>query len=244
MISIIVPIKNQYKIVMMCLTSLKRYYKNEDIVIVDDGSTEENTIKFLKEFCQKNDWILKRNEISLEHTKACEIGIENSKCDNIFLLNSDVILSEKCLYILSEVLDSHKNIAVVGPSTTSASGEQLIKELYNKRFSMTLNDIENYAKKIEKEKEIVDINLVNGFCFGIKRDIFEEVGKFDKNLESYGNEKELLIRIRNFGFRTVWVKNSYVHHFGKMSYSHENQNIGKKQAEADKLIIKKHGRLF
>ena len=62
-----------------------------------------------------------------------------------------------------------------------------------------------------------------------------------KNLECYGNEKELLIRIRKAGYRTVWKKGCYIHHFGKMSYSQEkNIDIGKAQKDADTYIFRKH----
>jgi GT2 family glycosyltransferase len=70
--------------------------------------------------------------------------------------------------------------------------------------------------------------------------VFEKVGGFDPVLNSYGNEKELLIRIRKAGYRTVWVKGSYVHHFGKMSYSKTNINIGRACKDADNYIFKKH----
>ena len=240
MFSVIVPIKNQYKIVMKCLASLERHYKDSEIIIIDDGSTEENTINFLKEFCEKNNWILKRNETSLGHTKACEIGIENSKGDNFFLLNSDVIVTKNSFNILDKVLNENDDIAVVGPSTSSASGEQIILTIYDQRFLWSIEKIESFALELELNNEVHDINLVNGFCFGTKRKVFNEVGGFDKNLLCYGNEKELLIRIRKAGYRTVWKKGCYVHHFGKMSYSQEKIDIGRAQADADKYIYRKH----
>lgn len=242
MFSVVIPIKNQFKIIKMCLESIVRHCKNEEIIIIDDGSTEVETKNFLNLITSNEHWKLIRNDKSFGHTKACEQGIGNSSHENIFLLNSDTILTENSLQSLSNVLDQNNDIAVVGPSTSSASGPQIIKELYNKRFTMSIKEIDAYGKKLASTKsEIIDIELVNGFCFGIKKSVFVKIGGFDPVLTCYGNEKELLIRIRNAGCRTVHVKNSYVHHFGKVSYSKEKINIGKAQIDADRYIRKKFG---
>lgn len=242
--SIVIPIKNQFKIVKMCIDSIIRHYKDEDVVLVDDGSTEENLISYLKNLqLEFPNWTFITNKTSLGHSLACTSGISSSKTNNIFLLNSDTIVTKNSLNILTKVLEENKEIAVVGPSTSSATGPQMLKELYEKRYVLTIDEIEKITENLESNKEIIDIPLVNGFCLGLKKNVFEAVGKFDVNLNSYGNEKELLIRIRNAGYRTVFVKGCYVHHFGKVSYSHENINIGQACKDADKLIIKKHGRL-
>lgn len=244
--SVVIPVKNQDKIVRMCLDSIYRHNKDEDIIVIDDGSTESSLIDYLESTHISNkNWKFLRNNISQGHTKTCELGIKNSECENIFFLNSDTIVAKNSLHILSRVLDKNENIAVVGPKTSSASGIQLNKEAFDNRFKWSLDDIEEFARKCEILEEIYqDVDLVNGFCFGVKRSVFNDVGGFDQTLQCYGNEKELLIRIRNAGYKTVYVQNSYVHHFGKMSYSHEKLDIGRAQKDADKYILKKHGRLI
>ena len=240
--SIIIPIKNQIAFVKKCLDSILKYYSNQDIVLIDDCSNEETLIDYLDKL-QKENIKLIRNKISLGHSRACEQGVDKSKNNNVFLLNSDTIVTKNSLDVLNDILIMNENIAVDGPTTSSTSGPQMINELFNKRFSMSITDIENEAEKISLSSDIVDIDLVGGFCLGIKKSIFNEVGRFDRNIRDYGNEKEFQIRVRKFGYRTVWVKGAYVHHFGKMSYQKENINIGKVQSDADKYIYKKHGTL-
>jgi len=247
MFSIIVPIKNQYQIVKKCIDSIVRHYKDQEIILVDDCSTETELIKYLHEidclFNAEYKWKVLRTfgEKSAGHTASCTFGIDNSSCENLFLLNSDTILTKNSLKILSKVLDENKDIAIVGPKTSSASGPQLSLEAYDNRFKWTIDQIEKFAEECETiEDKPFDIDLVCGFCFGIKKSIFREVGGFDPTFVAYGNEKELQIRIRKNGYRTVFVPKSYTHHFGKMSYSHENINIGRAQRDADILINRKH----
>jgi len=243
--TIVVPIKNQFKIVNLCLQSILKNCFDQEVILIDDGSDEILVKRMLEEFSKKYSWKLFENKKSLGHTEACSIGIQNSSNKNIFLLNSDTIITENSIQEMSKILDQKEDVAVIGPSTSSASGEQLDKYAFEKRFLWSIDEIEEYSKEIEKkERKITDIDLVNGFCFGIKKEVFYEVGCFDSALTCYGNEKELLVRIRKSGYRTVFVNNVYIHHFGKMSYSQEKGiNIGVAQRDADRYILNKHGRL-
>ena len=107
---------------------------------------------------------------------------------------------------------------------------------------MSEDEIEKISSDLERSIELKDIPLVNGFCLVLRKSLFKKLDGFCVELDSYGNEKEFQIRVRKAGFRTVLV-NSYVHHFGKVSYSKENLNISQCQRDADRLILKMHGRL-
>jgi GT2 family glycosyltransferase len=239
-ISLIITIKNQASIVNYCLKSISQHFRDEEVVLVDDGS-DEKTKKLTEGYTEKYNWILIRNDKSVGHTQACTQGIQKSTAENIFLLNSDIIVTKNSLSELAKVMDENKDIAVVGPCTSSASGKQLISRLYQRRFVMRLGEIEQIANQVANNVGFEDIPTVNGFCFGMKRSVFNEVGGFDPVLTCYGNEKELSVRIRKAGYRTVWVKHVYVHHFGKVTYSKENINIGRACIDADRYILKKHG---
>ena len=213
-ITIIVPIKNQYQIVQKCLESLERHYKDEEVVMIDDGSTEEDLKKYLSQKCTNNKWKLIQNLVSQGHILARKQGIAFSSCENIILLNSDTIVTNNSLNILCKVLDENPKIGVCGPSTSSISSEQMIRGLYEKRFVLREDEIEKIALDLEKNEGIIDINLVDGFCLAMKRSVFNELGGFDEVLRDYGNEKEYEIRCRRSGWRTVWVRHSFVHYFG------------------------------
>lgn len=244
MFSIVIPIKNQEKIIKMCLESVLKHYRDQDIIVIDDGSTEQEVIDYLDKLVAANSCTMIRNTASFGHSKACSLGMNQAKHENVFLLNSDTIVTKNSLNILSKVLDDHRDIAVVGPSTSSASGPQLLNNLYPMRFSMTVQEIEDFAILLEKKTEINDIALVNGFCFGVKKSVFNQLRGFDQDFADYGNEKEFLIRVRHqLKLRTVHVTGSYVHHLGKMTYAHENMNIGVAQKQADDKILRKHGTL-
>jgi len=83
------------------------------------------------------------------------------------------------------------------------------------------SQIFSFAKKyIEKHNEspLIDLKEISGFAYFIRREAWDSLGGFDKNLPDYGNESELNIRLIKSGWRLVWIPKSYIHHFGRSSY--------------------------
>ena len=108
---------------------------------------------------------------------------------------------------------------------------------------MSEEDIESVARGLEKNIEIKNIPLVNGFCCVMRKSLFKKLNGFLPQLTAYGNEKEIQIRMRKLGYRTCLVCGAYVHHLGKCSYSKENLNISQCQRDSDREILRIHGRL-
>jgi GT2 family glycosyltransferase len=89
------------------------------------------------------------------------------------------------------------------------------------------------------EPVVTDVPWVGGFALFIRRGLWEQVGGFDRNLPDYGNEVELCGRVAQEGYRRVWVRNSYIHHFGGQSYRGTigNKGIGTR-IQASKIYIR------
>lgn len=70
----------------------------------------------------------------------------------------------------------------------------------------------------ESRPAICELSWVTGFAFFTRRSLWQERGGFDQQLADYSNEIELCTRAAKARYRTVWVRSSYVHHFGGQSY--------------------------
>ena len=56
MFSIVIPIKNQLEILKKCIDSIVKHYSDQEIVLVDDASEEEELKFYLKSIKQEKGW--------------------------------------------------------------------------------------------------------------------------------------------------------------------------------------------
>jgi len=188
---------------------------------VDDGSRLELTKSVISSFQQRNSWRAIRHDEPVRHSRACEAGARLATRQYLCFLNSDTVITPWSWYGAKDAFESDPTIAVTGPSTSCTSTRQAIRRAEYCRNYLTNNQIFAFAKKyILKQRPgyWVDLPVVGGFAFFIRRSVWTEFRGFDLGLPDYGNESELCKRLSQSGFRIVWTKNSYIHHFGEGSY--------------------------
>ena len=89
MISIIIPVYNVEKYIKRCVDSLlNQTYKKIEIILVNDGSTD-NTIKIIKENYSENKKIILLNQKNSGPALARNNGIEHAKGKYVMFVDSD-----------------------------------------------------------------------------------------------------------------------------------------------------------
>lgn len=104
MVSIIIPVFNNEEKIRKCISTIvKQTYKNIEIIIVDDGSTD-NTFSVCKLFSEKDPRIriFHKNNEGVE--KARLFGIEKSDGDYITFVDSDDWLSNNAIEVMVDIL--------------------------------------------------------------------------------------------------------------------------------------------
>ena len=244
--SIIVAIHDAPGVTRRCLSSLEKYARESEIILVDDASRLSETLEVIRDFSTRNKWKVVRHEKALGHSEACRDGANLATRPYLCLLNSDTVVTPWCWPRVKEVFDHDRKIGVVGPSTRRGGGQTL-------RWATVLssswddNQICSFAKDLLTrclEPVVADVPWVGGFALFIRRSLWEQVGGFDRNLPDYGNEVELCGRIAQEGYRRVWVRNSYIHHFGGQSYRGTigNKGIGTRLRASEIYIRQKSDR--
>jgi GT2 family glycosyltransferase len=239
--SIIVPIFDSPEFLIRCLNSLEIYASYAEIILVDDGSAMQETLNILEDFHRRKNWPLIRNNNSIGHSRACEAGARFATRPYLCFLNSDTVVTPWSWSAAKHAFETDPRIAVTGPSTSWAFTKQVIREARYCRHYWNDCQIFAFAQKYvkrQKNSKLVDLPEISGFAFFIRRQIWEKFGGFDKKLPDYGNETELCLRLSKSGWRLVWVQNSYIHHFGNLSYGKAKDS---KSNYAIRYIKDKHG---
>lgn len=219
--SIVILTYNNLEYTKVCLESIEKYnkFKNYEIIIIDNNSSD-GTKEFLKNTDDIKYIINKENN---GFPKGCNQGIEIAERNNdIFLLNNDTIVMPNSIFNLRMGLYSNKNIGATGSTSNYVSYYQQI----NERF----NSIEEYIEFALKNN-ITDENMYEdrlklvGFAMMIKREVIDSTGKLDERF-SPGNfeDDDYSLRIISNGYRLLLCKDSFILHFGSVSFN-KNPNL-------------------
>ncbi|MBQ2896878.1 MAG: glycosyltransferase family 2 protein [Clostridia bacterium] len=66
----------------------------------------------------------------------------------------------------------------------------------------------------------LETSWISGACFVLRRDIFEKTGGFDEDIFMYGEDVELSWRIRNLGYKLLYLPDCCINHY---SYAKANE---------------------
>jgi GT2 family glycosyltransferase len=219
--SIVVPIHDAPTVTRRCLASLEKYAPESEVILVDDASILTETSEVIRDFSIRNKWNVVRHEKSLGHSEACRGGADLATRPYLCLLNSDTVVTPWCWRRVKEVFEQDPKIGVAGPSTSSSGNTQTLALAHDQGPFWNDSQICAFANRLLAqlpEPVITDLRWVSGFAFFIRLSLWEKVGGFDRKLPDYGNERELSSRIAEEGYRMVWIRNCYIHHFGRQSY--------------------------
>ncbi len=138
--------------------------------------------------------------------------IEKSKCRFICLLNSDCIVTDGWLERMVHTFSFDQRIAIVGPSTNMCATQQrIISEL-------SPEDAHSFAEKVARDfRGQWTTSELSGFCYLLRKDVWEALGGFSPEFRFYGQESEFNWRVRRAGYWPVWRKDAFVYHIGRAS---------------------------
>lgn len=213
--SIVILTYNQLEYTKVCIDSIRKYNSadNCEIIIVDNYSTD-GTVEWLKD---QGDIKYILNNENRGFPAGCNQGIELSQKDNdIFLLNNDTVIMPNSIFNLRMGLYSDENIGATGAISNSVSYYQQISQQYEDfngymTFAMSNNITNN--KAYDQRVKLV------GFAMLIKRNVLDKVGLLDERFTP-GNyeDDDLSLRIIVEGYKLLLCKDSYIHHFGSVSF--------------------------
>ena len=107
-VSVIIPNYNGRKYLKACLDSLSRQiFAAFDIVVVDNGSTDDSSEVLERDYCKVKLIKLDRN---YGFSKAVNEGIKSCKSEYIVLLNNDVEVEPDWLSNLLNCIEKDKNV--------------------------------------------------------------------------------------------------------------------------------------
>ncbi len=187
LVTIIIPFYNSQDKLADCINSIiKQTYKNIEILLINDGSTD-NSLTICKNAADNDNRIkiidIKNQGVSV----ARNIGIEQSNGDYIMFVDSDDYVENNIVEkLLNNLIENDADICQCGCNVTNNSGN--ILKVYNVPYHTILNR-EEIIKKIVLPlfgKSDIDSVAIQGFCVCklFKKSILDNI-RFNKEQRIY-----------------------------------------------------------
>lgn len=191
MISVVVPLYNYADMIEENIRSIqKQTHQDWEIVIVDDGSTDD-PIKVLKKYLCDNIRYIKI-EKNTGYSAAKNVGIRDSKGKYIVVLDADDMLTPKSLSLRSKYLDDHPKRKWVIAKAFEFSGVSppYVFKVINRKATRRLG-------RILKSKNYTDLwKSIHAQTVMVRRSVHEKIGLYEESLSSRA-DKEMWARIIN-----------------------------------------------
>ena len=164
LISIIIPCFNSGSTILETIKSVKKQsWENIEIIVVDDGSNEKNTIRILNKI--KDIKLIRQNNLGLP--SARNAGIRKSKGKYILPLDADDTLHPDALKSMHDIIKKNKSkIFVFSNILLRGERDGLVKKNYNFFNQLFINNLPYcmlFPKAIWKEIGGYDETMINGF---------------------------------------------------------------------------------
>ena len=198
-----------------------------EIVVADNGSTDDSLDILAKEFPSVRAIVLDRNYGFAEGYNRAIAQVDSTY---VVLLNSDVEVTEGWLTPLLGYLDAHPGVAAVQPKIRSWNNKDFFEHAGAAGGFLTWLGYP-YCRgrkfgKVERDNgqydTVAEIDWTTGAAMCVRRDTYEACGGLDPAFFAHMEEIDLCWRMRNKGWKLACVPQSVVFHLGGGALSYDN----------------------
>lgn len=208
-VSAVIPSYNCKKILFRLLDSLKKSsYKNLEIIVVDNGSTDK-TLEDGKKKYKSVKWV-DAGQKNIGQTGCYNLGFSVAKKGNHILFNdSDVVVEKNMISNMVRDLDENKKIGIVTPMILYLSDKNWVNQAGANVDLTTGRVIVGWGPKKDflKPKEVQN----SGTLMLFRNKVLEKVGAFDDWFMCYF-DPDYCLRAKKAGFITWYEPNAIAYH--------------------------------
>lgn len=190
-------------------TLKKQTYRDFDILVVDQGSTDGSE-KWLK----KNKIKFVQNGKNLGFSGGVNSGLKKVRSKYVAILNNDMKLEPNCFSLLMETIEKDPKIGAVQTLIANWDGSEVESTgliVTHSSFIATRDKHKPYVKKIESPKEV---HMANGSGTIFRMEAIKKVGFFDEDFNPiYNEDADLSLSMKKAGYRLMIQPSAVIYHY-------------------------------
>ncbi len=241
MVSLIIPTRNGVHLLRQCIESLlkKTNYPNYEILIVDNGSDDPETLHYFTLLETESHVRVLQNHGPFNYSALNNFAVKEARGKLVGLINNDVsVISPEWLSEMVSLAVQPK-VGAVGarlwyPNDTLQHGGVVLGI-----GGCGSHSHKNFPKGaygyLGRMVLISGFSAVTGACLIIEKAIYEEVGGLNEiDLQVAFNDIDFCLRVREAGYRNVWTPYADLYHHE--SASRGSEDLPEKQARFDREV--------
>ncbi len=215
-VTVVLPVHNAFEYTYNCIASLILSYNKYsfEVILVDDESSDYTVD--ISDYVENLTVV--KNETNLGFLRTAEKGANESNSDFVVFLNNDTEVTTGWIDSLVDVFERFENVGMAGSKLIYPNGD--LQEAgglvwgngkpWNVGNGCNAEDPNyNYVRQAD---------YVSGAAMMIRRSVWETVGGFSKEfIPAYYEDTDLAFKVRQAGYRTLYVPSSVVVHYEGMS---------------------------
>lgn len=217
LVSIIVPTRDQPRLLQRCVTSIeaKTSYHPYEIVIIDNNSVDPETINYLDALSDKHRVL--RYPQPFNFSAINNFGADQAQGEQLLFLNDD-----------TQVIDGEWLTALVEhvqrPDVGAVGAKLLYPDNCIQHAGVTVGIFGGAGhafRKLPNNRtayfDLADLtrncSAVTAACMIVPRKVFNQVGGFDEELKVVYNDVDLCLRIRQKNYLILYTPFAVLYHF-------------------------------
>lgn len=228
-VSIIIPFKDKADLLKQCAGSIlaKTTYKNYELILVSNNSTEKATYDYLEELKKDKHCKVFRWDHPFNYSKVNNFARTKATGDYLVLLNNDTeVITPEWLDELIGVV-CQPGIGAVGPLLYYPN-----KTIQHAGVVLGMTGMAGHVFRHRLPTDWTDFGLpcwprnylaVTAACLAIQAKKYDEVGGLDETFTVAGNDVALGIKLHETGYRNVyWPFAELIHYENVTVGSYQN----------------------
>ncbi len=250
-VSVILVSYNSAVLLRQCLKSV--YEQTQEIpvevIVVDNASSDNNREVIRSEFPAVR---LVESSENLGFSRGNNLGASLAKGAHLLFLNSDTILFENSIKVLSDFLDKYPVVGAVGPKILFGNGsfqlsagrlptlwgeflDKIVYSLARKWNAVMCPLLERWHSTPKA------VGWLTGACVMVRQQAFVQVNGFDEKLFMYFEDKDLCKRINSSGWQIMYCPStSIIHLLAGSSGNVDKQRINELYRTSQIYYYRKH----
>jgi GT2 family glycosyltransferase len=242
-VSLIIPTRDGAALLRRCLESLgeKTTYQNYDVTIIDNGSIEAESLRYLESVRGERIAVL-REDGPFNFSALNNLGVRQTEGEIVCLLNNDIeIVTPDWLEEMVSVA-LQPGVGAVGARLWYPDGG-----LQHGGVLLGVGGVAGHAHRQLRRgsagyfgRAILrqEFSAVTGACLVVQRRIFLEAGGLDETLAVTGNDVDFCLRLQAAGYRNVWTPYAEMIHHESVSRGDDDTPEKHTRASMEQRVMK------